>query len=218
MMTADTPAMTNKFHITPALLLALLLFWAPVIVFSLIAGEVLERKPLAVDVSILNAIHAHANPFLDKVSLFFTTLGSALYMIPITIAIISVLLYAKQRVNAMIVAFGAGGAAVANVIIKLIFHRQRPDLWPRIVNETSYSFPSGHAMASSALVFCLIAALWHTRYRWVAILAGGTVMLLIGLSRLYFGVHYPSDVIAGWCASLVWVLLVVRLLRHKIKL
>ena len=103
---------------------------------------------------------------------------------------------------------GVGGAALLNMVLKLIFERPRPDLWEQLIIETSFSFPSGHAMASSALAFSVIAIAWNTRFRWYAVGVGVLFMLVIGFSRLYLGVHYPTDVLAGWFVSGAWVLLV----------
>ena len=66
-------------------------------------------------------------------------------------------------------------------------------------------------MASSALALALIILCWRTRWRWLALIGGAIYMIIIGLSRIYLGVHYPSDILAGWCVSLVWVLLLAGL-------
>ena len=107
-----------------------------------------------------------------------------------------------------------GGAAVANLVLKLLFHRDRPSLWHPSVVETSFSFPSGHAMLSAALILSIIFIVWKTRLRLASIVIGSILILLIGTSRLYLGVHYPSDVAAGWCASLAWIVVVVAVINQ----
>lgn len=198
---------------TYQLVAAFVVFWTPVIVFSKLAGEILEREPIALDTAILQWIHATASPLLDGIFLFFTTAGDVEFILPITATIIAFLLYKKQRTNALIVAFGVGGAAVANLVLKELFHRDRPAFWQSLITETGYSFPSGHSMISAALIVCLVALLWTTRWRFVSIIIGGSVIVMVGLSRLYMGVHYPTDVVAGWSAGLVWALLVVVIVR-----
>ena len=106
-----------------------------------------------------------------------------------------------------------GGAAAINFLTKLIFHRVRPHLWPSLTPEADYSFPSGHALISLAVMVSLLLLAWPTRWRGPTLLAGGFFVLLVGLSRLYLGVHYPTDVLAGWAAGGAWccaVLLGVR--------
>jgi undecaprenyl-diphosphatase len=203
-----------KRHTTWQLTVALILFWIPVIVFAKLAGEIIEREPIRGDIAILHWIHSLSTPLLDKVFLFFTTIGSVEYVLPLSILILGLLLYKKRRLNSIIFLFGVGGAAAANIILKHLFHRTRPSFWSSAVTETGYSFPSGHAMASSALVLCLIVILWNTRWRVASIIVGGLVVVMIGVSRLYLGVHYPTDVIAGWCVSLVWVTIVVTIAQR----
>jgi len=94
-----------------------------------------------------------------------------------------------------------------------LFHRDRPTFWHSLITETGYSFPSGHAMISSALIVGLIVLLWNTKWRITSIIVGGFIVLMIGLSRLYLGVHYPTDVVAGWSAGFIWALLVAMIVR-----
>ncbi|MDX2240635.1 MAG: phosphatase PAP2 family protein [Leptolyngbyaceae cyanobacterium bins.302] len=78
----------------------------------------------------------------------------------------------------------------------------------------SYVFPSGHAMASASFVMVLIVLAWNTRWRWLVLVGGSLFVLAIGWTRIYLGMHYPSDVVAGWLLEIAWsfaVLLVIRL-------
>lgn len=196
------------------LLISSLLFWAPAVLFLSIADEVREHKPLYGDVGILESVHHTFSGSFSGFFLFWTSVGSAGVIAAITALLIAVLLYLKKRRSAMLVAFGVGGAAAANVVLKALFQRQRPSLWQSVVHEHSFSFPSGHAMASSALAFCIVAICWRTSWRWAAVVGGALFMLFVGTSRLYFGVHYPSDVVGGWLASLAWVALVAYVVER----
>ena len=198
-----------KMYKTWQLGLAFILFWTPVVIFLKIAGEIVERQPIKTDISILELIHRQASPTLDSIFLFFTTIGSVEYILPITLALLTYLIYRKRRHSALILFFGVGGAAAANLILKSLFHRDRPAFWQSLITETGYSFPSGHAMLSAALVLCVVAIVWRTKWRVPAIIIGGLVVFMIGLSRLYLGVHYPTDVVAGWSVSAIWVGIVV---------
>src|SRR5690606_17364220 len=87
--------------------------------------------------------------------------------------------------------------------------------WPPLAPETSFSFPSGHAMQSMALATALLVLAWNTRWRWPVLLAGAAFTGIVGLSRVYLGVHFPSDVLAGWCASLAWAVGLALLFRRR---
>jgi undecaprenyl-diphosphatase len=207
--TKQTIATFFKRYTAPKLIIAFVLFWTPVVVFLKIAGEILERQPIGIDISILHWIHSTASPSLDSIFLFITTLGNVEYVLPITVLLILFLVYKKQRLNALIVTFGMGGAAAANFVLKLLFHRDRPAFWHSLITETGYSFPSGHAMLSSALILCVIAIVWNTKWRIFSIVVGAIVVGLIGYSRLYMGVHYPTDIVAGWSVSAAWIAVVL---------
>lgn len=204
---------TLKKHRLSRLVAAFMLFWIPVIIFSKLANEIVDRQPIGMDNSILTWIHSLTNPIFDGIFLFFTTIGNIEYILPITLLIVIYLLYKKQRLYAIFVSFGVGGAALSNLILKLIFQRSRPNFWHLLITETGYSFPSGHAMMSSALILCIMVILWKTRWKWPSLILGLCVVGLIGVSRLYLGVHYPTDVIAGWSVSLAWIVIVFAILK-----
>ncbi|MEW6497887.1 MAG: phosphatase PAP2 family protein, partial [Cyanobacteriota bacterium] len=106
-----------------------------------------------------------------------------------------------------ILVIAAVGAAVLNNLLKILFGRARPELWERIVDVRQYSFPSGHAMIS-LVIFGMIGYLLSTKFpQWRGWIIGLTIVLVtgIGLSRLYLGVHWPTDIVAGYAAGLVWL-------------
>lgn len=200
-------------------LLALLfaLFLACVIGFVAAAEEILEGETLGFDEAILLAINGTSNGFWDAFFPAVTHLGDAFGIIAIAGIVAVVLFLRKKYKKILLLVAGVGGAVLLNLVLKLIFERPRPDLWEQLVVETSFSFPSGHAMASSALAFSIIVIAWNTRFRWYAVGAGALFMLAIGLSRLYLGVHYPTDVLAGWFVSGVWVALVTLVMYARFK-
>ncbi|PLS80854.1 hypothetical protein CYG49_03755 [Candidatus Saccharibacteria bacterium] len=198
---------------TKRLLLLGILFWVPIIIFSKLSEEVLEREPIAVDIAILQSLRSISNPQLDALFLFITELGGTLFIILAGALLIGALFLNGHKRSALAVLFSVGGAGLINMILKLSFQRVRPDLWTPIIFEKAYSFPSGHAMGSSALALSVIILLWRTKWRYLALIIGSIYVVLIGTSRVYLGVHYPSDVIGGWCISLVWVLIVRTTLK-----
>lgn len=194
------------------ILVAFIILLIPVLAFSYIAYNVHEGATIAVDSHVLLGIHSWTTPLLNDIVLATTDIGGTLGVLIIGTTVVA--LYAwrhKWQACTQIVA-GIAGAALLNFILKYVFERDRPELWTHLITETNYSFPSGHAMISSALAFSLVVVLWHTKYRWLAF-AGATVYILwTGFTRLYLGVHYPTDVVAGWCVSAAWVLAVAFIL------
>ncbi|MDN5275638.1 MAG: phosphoesterase, PA-phosphatase-like protein [Candidatus Saccharibacteria bacterium] len=180
--------------------------------FVSLANEVFAGETIAFDQAILRAIHAASNGFWDWFFVTVTQFGGVLGVIIITALIFTLLIIRRNYRRAMILIAGVGGAALINVLLKFIFERPRPNLWHQLVVEHSFSFPSGHAMASSALALSIIAICWNTRYRIPALILSIMYILIIGISRLYLGVHYPTDIMAGWLVSTAWVLIVVTVI------
>lgn len=178
----------------------------PLILFGLVAEEVIDKEAFFFDEPLLMFAHAHATPFLDKLMYFATTAGAALVLIPANCLIFAWLIRKGRRSDAVFWAVAVIGAKVINYAAKNFFGRVRPSLWISRVHESTFSFPSGHAMATMATVAALCMLSWKTRWRWFAIVIGGAFAAIVGVSRVYFGVHYPSDVLAGWAASLAWVI------------
>jgi membrane-associated phospholipid phosphatase len=187
----------------------LLLFFGvglPLVAFGALAEDVWSRGSILWDVSILRWVHRHSTPGRDDVMTFISALGHEWGVVPLSVVIGVVLLAVKRRGNALFWGVAMVGAGSLNTGAKLLFRRTRPDLWLSPSPEHTYSFPSGHAMGSMAFVAALAVLAWPTRWRWWAIILGSVFTLLVGFSRVYLGVHYPSDVAAGWAAALAWVL------------
>jgi membrane-associated phospholipid phosphatase len=191
--------------------LLLLLFCGvaiPLIAFGALASDVSTRGGLPWDEPVLHEVHEHATPRRDAAMDFISDIGHSYGVVPMAVVVIIVLLVFRKRGNALFFAVAMIGAGTLNQAAKTFFRRDRPDLWVSSAPapEHTYSFPSGHAMGSMAFVAGLAVLAWPTRWRWWAIGLGGLFTFLVGLSRVYLGVHYPSDVIAGWSAALAWVL------------
>ena len=189
--------------------LLLLLFFGvglPLVAFGDLAEDVYARGGIGWDEPILRYVHGHASPGLDAAMIFISAIGHEWGVVPLAVVIFLALLVWRKRGNALFWALAVGGAGLLNTGAKLFFRRNRPDLWESVAPEHTYSFPSGHSMGSMAFVAALAVLAWPTRWRWWAIVLGGVFTLLVGFSRVYLGVHFPSDVVAGWSASLAWVL------------
>lgn len=178
----------------------------PLYLLGTMAEDVVERELFPFDRPILLFVHSHANAVLDATMIFFTRAGSAAVLIPFDILVFLYILRRRERTHAMFWVLAVGGAALLNTFAKHVFARVRPDFWISLLPETTFSFPSGHAMQSMAVVAGLVALTWHGRLRWPVALIGVCFVFLVGLSRVYLGVHFPSDILAGWMASLAWTI------------
>lgn len=190
-------------------------FTGLVLLFTMLAQEVMEAETLGFDTAVLTMIHKIANPTLNGLFLGVTNLAGAVFIGVITIAL-AVGFYMRHEIyNSLYILLTLGGTLVLNTTLKIFFKRTRPDLWSLLVVEKSYSFPSGHAMISMALALTLIVLTYYSRARWFSIILGAFYVVLIGFSRLYLGVHFPTDILGGWLISSVWILLATRLMFHN---
>ncbi len=178
----------------------------PLSLFGVLALDVISQRDFFFDRPILFFMRSHTSPLLDAVMLFFSLVGARFGVLPVDMLVLIMLLRRRRWGDVLFWGLAVGGAALLNLTAKQAFARIRPELWLSIAPETTYSFPSGHAMASTALATALLVLLWPTSWRWIVLGIGAVFVVLVGLSRVYLGVHYPSDVLAGWAASTAWVL------------
>ncbi len=183
--------------------------------FIEIAEDIAEGETKWFDEAILTSINGFSSSFWDMFFVLFTQLGGVIAVIAITAGILLLLVLRRKYKAALIVGAAVGGAAILNLVLKFIFERARPDLWDQLIMETSYSFPSGHAMISSALGIAIIIAFWNTRYRLVTLILSTLYILIIGFSRLYLGVHYPTDILAGWLVTGAWLVIIMVIVDSK---
>jgi membrane-associated phospholipid phosphatase len=177
----------------------------PLLVFAALAEDVVAHKKFWWDEPVLRWLHLHATPTLNSVMVGVSLAGMWWGLIPVDLAVVGVLLARRRWALATFFALAVAGAGLLNVLTKQLFARQRPSLWPSIAPAQSFSFPSGHAMGSAAAVAASVVLLWPTRARWPMVIGGTAWVLLVSTSRAYLGVHYPSDLVAAWVASLAWV-------------
>jgi undecaprenyl-diphosphatase len=196
--------MNSKKHRNP-----LLISFLSAIGFGLMAFLFHSNKITDFDTAVMDFIQGLANPFLTSVMKFFTFIGAGVPIAVIAVLIMIVLFTAfKHRRELILFAAVNIGSALLNLLLKTVFHRARPDL-NRLIEITGFSFPSGHAMAAVTLYGSLAFLLWkHISSRTgrnVLLIFSAFMIMMIGLSRIYLGVHYPSDVIAGFLASGAWL-------------
>ena len=187
----------------------------PLYLFGTLAEDVIKHEVFFFDAPVLQFMHAHATPALDAVMVFFARAGSARVLLPFNIAVLVLLIVRRDRVHQVFWLLATGGAALINLMAKNAFSRVRPSLWISILPETTFSFPSGHAMQSMAVSLALVVMLWHTRWRWLVLVLAIGFVGWVGACRVYLGVHYPSDILAGWTASIAWVAGLAAALRIR---
>ena len=185
-----------------ALLAGLVLPW---VVFVNVAEDIWESGGFIGDKRVLEFLHAHAGPGLDRLALALTAVGDPLPMGILALLITVGLAVWSTRRQTWFFGLSVGGAMALNLLVKVVFARPRPALWLSLKPAFYYSFPSGHAMGAAAVATALGFLLWQRPGQWLAWVAGPLFALGVGWSRVYLGVHYPSDVLAGWTGSVGWV-------------
>ena len=183
----------------------LIYLFTALFLFLNLAEDIVEKERLSIDLPIQLFLHSYETPMLDSVMLVLTQAGSAYALVPLNILIFFLLIHWKRNSDAVFFSLSVTGAALLNYAAKLSFARARPDLWASISPEVTYSFPSGHAMSSLAAAGALIVLTWQSKWRLPVAVVTLPVVIGVGLSRIYLGVHYPSDILAGWAASTAWI-------------
>ena len=150
-------------------------------------------------------------PWLEEAVRDITALGSMVVLVLVTATVIFYLLLIGWRRQALLVLVAVGGGQILSSLLKLGIDRPRPDLVSHLVNVQTLSFPSGHAMMAAVTYLTLgsmLAGIVPGRATRIYVLSVAIlVTLLVGVSRVYLGVHWPSDVLAGWCAGFAWATL-----------
>jgi len=188
-----------------------------VLVFTLLAAQVLDGDTQSFDAHILRSLRRADDPsmpigpvWLRARALEVTALGSSTVLGLATLAICGFLVLQRMTRTAAFVFVATVGGWVLNAVMKEIFQRTRPAVVPHLQAVMSLSFPSGHAMTSAAVYLTLGALTMRVADRRVTklycIATAMIVTLLVGLTRIYLGVHYPTDVVAGWLVGLMWAL------------
>jgi undecaprenyl-diphosphatase len=201
-----------------AVLIALVLAASAVWAFAELAGQVLEGETHAFDERILLALRSasdHADPlgpdWVEESMRDVTALGSTGVLTFVTLAVAGFLVLQRKAHAALFVVLAVGGGMLLSTLLKMGFDRPRPDLVPHGAVVYTTSFPSGHSMMAAVAYLTLGALLARVqpRRRLKLYLLGLAILLTVavGVSRVYLGVHWPTDVLAGWALGAAWALL-----------
>ncbi|WP_271180685.1 phosphatase PAP2 family protein [Ancylobacter defluvii] len=199
-------------------LLILALAAAGLLVFALIADGVHEGETRGFDETVLLLFRQAGNPALPIGPIWleiavrdFTSLGSTTGLATLTLLTAGYLAVDGKRAAALFVLIATSSGMLLSFALKIGFNRPRPDIVDRLVDVHTLSFPSGHAMGAAVTYLTLGVLIVRTESkRCIKVYVLGVALgltLLIGLSRIYLGVHWPTDVLAGWCAGSAWALL-----------
>jgi len=186
--------------------------------FAAVAWAAMHGESRAIDEAVLRALRDPRAPeqlrgpaWLAGAARDITALGSHPVIVPLLLAATGFLLLMRQPAMALAMFAAGAGAMALNVSLKQLFARPRPQLVPRLTEVSFASFPSGHALLSAAVylsIAVLVARLIpYRRVRLYGLALAGALVALVGFSRVLLGVHYPTDVVAGWVVGGLWALL-----------
>jgi membrane-associated phospholipid phosphatase len=199
-------------------IILLIVFLAGLSGFLLLADHIVDKEKFKFDEAAFNIVASLVSKSLTQTMWYITHLGNHDFLIPANILlVIYFLLIKKHRWYSIKIPVVALSSLLLMFGLKLGFHRARP-LQPLLFKAAGYSFPSGHALMSMTFYGLLIYLIWqHVKKpwkKWALTVALALLILLIGISRIYFRVHYASDVIAGYSLGIAWLILSLTIVKR----
>jgi undecaprenyl-diphosphatase len=192
--------------------------------FYELTEKVIKGDAWGFDESGMALVNGFASPWMTSFMRTVTYLGSNVFLLIAGACVVVIFVLARWRRATVTLLVTMAGAALLNFTLKQLFRRQRPEPFLGITHPESFSFPSGHALLSFCfygVLAAMIAARFKGRVQRVAVWAGAALLIaLIGLSRVYLRFHYPSDVVAGYVAAFVWLVIVLsadRIMRARVR-
>lgn len=169
------------------------------------------------DVWIMDHTHINPNPILLSIMRFISLMGSGGFLLPLMAMVVSYTLIKKRYYESKLLLISTLGSYLLNHLLKQFFQRTRP-LKYFLVNQGGFSFPSGHSMVTmtlySTIAFLLVKSMDDSRKKTLIHIIASTMILLMGISRIYLGVHWPTDVIGGYLIGYIFYCLSIRLVKE----
>jgi undecaprenyl-diphosphatase len=200
------------------MIIVLISFAVSLVAFILITRHVFVLKDSNFDYRVFEFLKPHVSDRNNAIVLFFTFLGTHMFLIPANILLIIYFLFIKKHrwysIKIPVIALSSMGLMF---LLKAIFGRSRPDI-PLLREAHGLSFPSGHAFMSVTFYGLLIYIVWETVTRvwlkWTLVSLLILLILIIGFTRIYLRVHYPSDVFAGFATGFIWLVISVQIIKR----
>lgn len=180
----------------------------PLQIFALLALTLQAKNGIFDwDATFLLTLHQTATPQQDQIASFLTNFGAIWGVAPFAFLVSLILLIQKRWRSFLFWSITLLGSYLINLNLKVYLHRLRPHLWESSYPpHLDYGFPSGHSMASMTFTVALLILMWKTPWRNLIAVLGSLFVVAIAWTRLYLGVHYPSDILGGWMLSIAWAL------------
>lgn len=204
---ADRLTVVAAVWLAAGLAFSAFVIWA----FFELIDVVVEGESRRFDKAVLLWIHTTLPGWLDGPMRVVTALGYYWVVLPLLVLVVFLFYRRGWRLSAVLLAVSTAGSILLTTVLKAVFERARPELFDSGYHASFYSFPSGHATVAVGfygMLTLILAYRLKGMARWAVAVSGVLVVLLIGFSRLYLGVHYPTDVLAGYLAAPLWVICV----------
>lgn len=187
------------------------------ITFMLLLKNVLQNRIQEFDQMVYSFIIRYKREEMTNVLKILTNFGGAFVVIGLSVVLIGMM---KNKKFSICMVANLVGVTVLNQVLKFVIQRPRPGESYQLIKESGFSFPSGHSMASMAfyglLIYFAYKKIENKKIKYLVMVLLGSIIFTIGVSRIYLGVHYASDVIAGFCLSILYLIIFIKIAIPKI--
>jgi membrane-associated phospholipid phosphatase len=177
----------------------------PLCVFVWLTEAIRHQRNLPWDAAILKFLHSSATPWRDNVMARVAQSGRIEVVVVFAVLGVLVLKHDRRMRDAFFLTLAIVGVVIANMLVRTVVQRHQSDLWGTFAPTFDFGFPSSQAADTLAVALVLAILAWPTRWRWPIIAPGIFYVVAVGVSRISLGLHYPSDILAGWALALAWV-------------
>ncbi|MFS0881533.1 phosphatase PAP2 family protein [Metabacillus niabensis] len=211
----------SSYSTRVGLIIGLVALLVNVLMIVQLSATLIREEFFSFDKAVISTVRSFSSETMDAVMLFITELGSSFTLgTLLLVGMILLFLKRKDKVASLFFFLVVAGGGLVNSLLKNLFERERPNV-NRLIEIDGFSFPSGHSMGSMLFYGFLVYLLFRSKQRKQRKIGLGIllciIILLIGISRIYLGVHYPSDVLAGFIAGFIWLSICIIVLEAAYK-